>query len=1230
EAVRARLATWGERLSVAAVNGPTSTVVSGEAAAIDALVAACEAADVRARKIAVDYASHSREVEAIRDAVLEALAPIAPQAGTTAFYSTVSGSAPGTATDPTTLDAAYWYRNLRETVELAPTIAALAAEGHHHFVEISPHAILRFALEETLGEAGVVLGTLRRDDGGMMRMLRSAGEAFTRGVAVDWARLFAGRTRDPRLVLPTYPFERRRYWLDKASGVADVASAGLAAGAHPLIGAAVQLADGGGNLLTGRLALDAQPWLADHAVGDELYVPGVALVELALAAARQVGAAGLDELTIQAPVIVPRTSAITLQIRVAPADATGHRGFTLHTSSDGATWAPSATGALALDGDAGDGEWLAVWPPAGAAPLDLTGAYDALAARGLHYGPAFRGLRAAWRLGDDVLAEVALPDGVATEGFALHPALADAALHALIVAGLAGDGVPLPFSFAGVRMHATASPSQLRARITRRAADTLAIAFADDTGMPVATVRALVLRPLRATADLPYRMAWPAIARPAAAPLVSDVVVHEVAAGHAPLDRAALAGVLAALHRHVVGGGARLVVVTRRAVTTGLDDTAPDPAASAVWGLVRSAQVEYPDRIVLVDSAAPVDVALCLATGEPQLAIRGDELRVPRLERAREPALVPPAGDWQLVSSAPGTLDHLVLRPRGLERPEAGQVALDVRAAGVNFRDVLIALGMYPDPDAVIGGEGAGVVTAVGDGVTDLQVGDRVLGIFPGAMAARAIADRRWIARLPEGWTFAQGAAVPSVYLTAWYGLIELAGLSAGQRVLIHAATGGVGAAALAIARHVGAEVFATASPGKWPVLRAAGLDDDHIASSRDLGFAERWAGAEIDVVLNALAGPFVDASLGLVRAGGTFVELGKRDLRDPATIERVRYRPFDLTEVAPDVIARMLGDVLAGFASGALAPPAPTVHDLRDARDVFRTLGQGHAVGKLVLAIPRALDPDGAVLITGGTGTLGGLVARHLITAHGVRHLVLASRRAAAATALADELRGLGAETVELAACDVGDRDALARLLACLPRPLTGVVHAAGITDDGVIEALNPERLDRVLRGKADAAWHLHALCGDELAMFVMFSSLSGSLGAPGQANYAAANAFLDGLAHARRRAGLAAQAMAWGLWAEASGITGAISALDRARMARTGIAPVATERCLAWLDAGLALPDAALVPVGLDLAALATGGVPSIFRGLVRAPAAAPAAPRATSSLADTVRALPEAERE
>src|SRR5690606_15585469 len=244
----------------------------------------------------------------------------------------------------------------------------------------------------------------------------------------------------------------------------------------------------------------------------------------------------------------------------------------------------------------------------------------------------------------------------------------------------------------------------------------------------------------------------------------------------------------------------------------------------------------------------------------------------------------------------------------------------------------------------------------------------------------------RVLARIPDGWTFEEAAAVPIAYLTAYYGLVELGGLRPGEKVLVHAATGGVGTAAVQLARHLGAEVFATASPAKWDALRALGVDDAHIASSRTLEFAERFAGG-VDVVLNSLTGEFLDASLELLRPGGRFLEMGKTDLRDPSDHPEVTYRPFDLMRAEPELVQRMLADLLDLFASGALSLPPITTWDVRRAPEVFRHLSQAKHIGKVVLTVPRPVwDPDGTVLITGGTGTLGRLVARHLVTVHGVR----------------------------------------------------------------------------------------------------------------------------------------------------------------------------------------------------------------------------------------------------
>ncbi|GAA4296360.1 hypothetical protein GCM10023148_57190 [Actinokineospora soli] len=359
---------------------------------------------------------------------------------------------------------------------------------------------------------------------------------------------------------------------------------------------------------------------------------------------------------------------------------------------------------------------------------------------------------------------------------------------------------------------------------------------------------------------------------------------------------------------------------------------------------------------------------------------------------------------WRLRTLGQGTLDPANLAVT--DWPEAdrplgpGEVRVAVRAVGLNFRDVMIAYGLYPDRDVDLGNEGAGVVTEVGEGVQALRPGDRVMGLYYG-IGPVVVRDQRYFAKYPDSWTFEQAATTPAAFLTAYRSLHDLVGLRAGQKVLVHAATGGVGMAACQLAAHYGADVFATASPGKWATLRAMGLPEDRIASSRTVEFRDRFlaatGGAGVDIVLDSLAGEFVDASLDLLPRGGHFVELGKTDLRDPAVVAAthpgVRYEHFDLTTVGPDDIHAMFGALGALFESGDLRPLPVATRDVRQASAALKVLGQASHTGKLALTLPRRMDPEGTVLITGGTGVLGAMLARHLVAERGVRSLLLLSR---------------------------------------------------------------------------------------------------------------------------------------------------------------------------------------------------------------------------------------------
>ncbi|MFD3613584.1 SDR family NAD(P)-dependent oxidoreductase, partial [Streptomyces atroolivaceus] len=733
--------------------------------------------------------------------------------------------------------------------------------------------------------------------------------------------------------------------------------------------------------------------------------------------------------------------------------------------------------------------------------------------------------------------------------------------------------------------------------------------------------------------------------------------------------RALLASVLAAVQEWLGLAEleeARLAVVTRAGAVVAPGER-PEPGQAAVQGLIRTASSEHPGRFLLVDlDEAPVSTAAlpaAVAADESALALRSGAVFVPRLGRVSTAGTLalPDADVWGVELDTGGTLDglRLVAAPRAAEPLGAGQVRVAVRATGVNFRDVLVALDVVaktaglsggegadavPETEALFGSEGAGVVTDVGPGVTGFAVGDRVMGLLSGSYAGpSAVADSRMIVAMPEGWSFAQAASVPVTFLTAYYALVDLAGLREGESLLVHAAAGGVGMAAVQLARHLGAEVYATASEAKWPTVRDTGVAAERLASSRSVEFTDLFLdhseGRGVDVVLNSLAREFVDASLRLLPHGGRFLEMGKTDIRDADEVAvacpDVRYRAFDLGEAGADRLGEMLTHLVELFARGELTPLPVTAWDTRQAPQAFRHMSQARHIGKVVLTNPRT-TLNGTVLVTGGTGVIGSAVARHLVTEHNVRDLVLTGRRgrdAPGARELAAELTGLGA-TVRVEACDAADRAALGRLLDGLDG-LCGVVHAAGALDDGVVTALTPGRLDTVLRPKLDAAWNLHELTRDrDLALFVLFSSAAGVFGSPGQGGYAAANSFLDALAQERRAQGLPAHSLAWGLWADRSAMTGALSTADLDRMRRVGIRPLATEEGLALFDAAVRLPDPHTVPARLDLAALREQRpLAPLFRSLVRTTAKRAAANTPAGSgggLRERLAALVPTERE
>ncbi|MHC3412573.1 type I polyketide synthase, partial [Streptomyces sp. DT17] len=450
--VEAVLGGWEGRLQLAVVNSPASTVVCGETTALDELYAHLDKEGVQARRIPVDYASHSMFVEEIRDRLLAELAEVSPRPSTTTFYSTVTGRP----MDTSGLDADYWYQNLRRTVRFEDTTRALLDDGFTLFVEASPHPGLFVGLGETVAAAGATatpVCSLRRHQGGMDRFVTSLAEAYTHGAPVDWTPFFDAASAN-RVDLPTYAFQRERYWAAAPAATGDVVAAGLEPADHPLLGAVVPAPETDSLSLTGRLSLRSHPWLADHRVGEQVFFPGTGYVELAICAGDLVGCPVIDDLALEAPLVLPERAGVAVRVTVGAAEDDGRRPVTVHARPENGdqAWTRHAVGTLAPESlvVAEDSAFDAVsWPPAGAVPVDLDGFYEAMGEVGLGYGPVFRGLTAAWRSGDDLYAEVALPNGTDVDGFRVHPALLDAALHGVALLGVVGEGAALPFVWSG-------------------------------------------------------------------------------------------------------------------------------------------------------------------------------------------------------------------------------------------------------------------------------------------------------------------------------------------------------------------------------------------------------------------------------------------------------------------------------------------------------------------------------------------------------------------------------------------------------------------------------------------------------------------------------------------------------------------------------------------------------------------------------------------------------------
>ncbi|MBI1357400.1 MAG: SDR family NAD(P)-dependent oxidoreductase [Acidobacteria bacterium] len=1219
-AEEARQAIAGhDELCIAGVNGPRTTLLGGPETALDALLQHLTDQGVFGRRVKIGTASHTPQIDALVPELTEAFAGVQPNPATAAFYSTVSGSAqPGER-----CDARYWVANLREPVELWQALQSMAADGYRLFVELSPHPVLAPSIVDGLGALGLdgaVLPSLRRSEPSLQTLLGTAADLYTRGQSLRWSALApAGRP----IALPSYPWQRRRYWVEAA------ADSWRGLGPKPLLGDhRLYSGQPGTHLWDLELSLERLPYLADHQVEGAAVVPGAFYLSVAAQAAATVfeGPVAVRNAVFQQLLTVPAEGAVTLQLTVRRLSA-GEAEFQF-SSLHGDAWTPHAAGRVEQAANASAPNPLDLAAIRARCPERIPGAafYRALAAAGLGYGPSFQGVAELWRGDGEALARIATPAGLGARE--LHPAVIDACFQAL-GAALSGadEGLYLPVGAATVRRLGDGA-EELWAYARRTGADPVEgdLQLADEQGRVVFETQGFALQRLAASAapdadaSLFYEVAWrpqpaqPQISEPQAAgawlllgdgpdglaaalasrgarcldawPDTLAEISHIVflAAGPAQSAEAALAesvallGVIQKLLQAGLRDLPRLFVATRGAQGDLRQGDAPvAPAHAALWGLARTAALEHPELglhcIDLDAEPGPQDAVrladeLLRGGDEGQVTLRGAERRVARLTRwaPSSATSVRPAGDaaFRLEIDQPGILDELRLRETSRVPPGPGEVEIEVRAAGLNFLDVLSAMGLKPDGSAVmLGGECAGVVVAVGEGVEEWRPGDAVLAIGPSCFGRYVTTRSAFAAPKPANLSFEEAAAVPAVFLTVWLALIEVGRLQPGERILIHSASGGTGLAAVQLAQRCGAEIFATAgSESKREFLRSLGIR--HVMDSRSLAFAEQiqeiTGGQGVDIVLNSLAGAAIEKGVSVLAPYGRFLEIGKRDIYSDHKLGLLPFRnslTFSAVDLAgmtvrrPAAVSKLLREISAELAAGSLRPLPCTAFPISQAAEAFHTMAQAKHVGKIVLTTPDAaatpieaaaaqspIRPDASYLVTGGLGGLGLTVTRWLVEQR-ARHVVVAGRRPpdAAAEARLAELRSLGANIV-VSQTDIADRGQVAamlsRIAAELP-PLRGVFHAAAVLDDAVLSRISPDSVARVFAPKAGGAWNLHELTQSApLDHFVLFSSAAAVLGSPGQAHYTAANAYLDALALHRRSQGLSALSVNWGPWAE------------------------------------------------------------------------------------------------
>ncbi len=1197
------------QVSVAAVNSSSSVTLAGDTAALETIAAELTAAGRFNRFLKVEVPYHSEVMTEIHDellAVLESLQAAPPEIG---VYSTATGSR----MVDDRHDGSYWWQNVRGTVLFADALKAAVSDGHRVFLEIGPHPVLASSIRDVLGEVGakgIGITSLQRGAEELETMHSALHSLYASGAAIDWQTFFGPGAYT---TLPKYPWQLASLW-DEGE---HIERRRVEYHRHPMIS---DIESTTPRRFLSELSFGSLPFLEDHHVAGAVIFPGAGYVELAVAARDALTGSpscSIEDLEFKVALPLEADSPAHVAATIAPDSAV----FSIHRESTGSDPVLCARAKVYSSGRIPENVDIEELRRRLTDDVSPDALYASLAKRGLRYGPRFQPVRSLRRTTGEVLAGLELPEGVDAQNYHLHPVLLDGAFQSLIASvneGPREDLIPVAID----RIHylgGSAAVAYSHGRIVRADAHGVTgdITLLADDGTVIAQVfgfrcrflpriprhdqhlRRLYTRtwvPLEAAPSAPA--SWLVVRDDDIQPVLDELSTQsepvwlidlrwasKTADSPSPIDDGAAMAeqLLNTVKSLPPGQPARYFIVTQRAEVLDADTHGPAIDRAVLLGVSRTLISERFDLgVTLVDIDRPFEdtdelLQILSRVGEEQeIALRDGKLFCARIDRVpavkavqqeeSQTLAVAPGAAYEVELKSTGSLDDIAFTPCERGTVGADDVEIEAEYVPLNYKDVLKAMGLMSDritkdtySGSGVGMEVAGRISRVGSNVTSLQVGDRVYALCTDGFRSHVIVPSDRAFELPDSVSLEECTSMVA-FITAYHGLVKIARMQRGETVLVHGATGGVGLAAIELAKWIGAEVIGTAgSDEKRNHLRSMGIT--HVATSRDVSFADdvmAWTeGRGVDVVLNFSPGELMTKSLACLAPFGRFIEIGKMSFEQDAPLnlrpfnENLLYASVDadrLIASRPDYIAGIISELLDLMTEKRLGSVPVTLFGASRIEDAFRLMARAKHIGKVCVAIrdpelqlrvnpPRRIRPNATYLVTGGLGGFGLETAKWLV-GEGARHLALVSRRGADAPGARDAIRYLEARgvTVRAFAADVGRRSDVATVLddiaATMP-PLRGIIHSATVLDDRGLADQDRASLDRVLGPKAQGAWNLHSLTGD-LDFFVLYSSISSLFGTRGQANYVAANCVLNALAKLRRRHGLPASVIQWGVLGE------------------------------------------------------------------------------------------------